>query len=176
MNEGRSAATDKPAEGTRRTRVLLVFISTVALVVIADQLTKTLVASSVPLNRGIELVPGVLDIVHARNPGAAFGILSNSVSHWRRVFFIGVSVAALAVIGWLVVMPTSIEWYLLGGYSLFFGGTLGNLVDRIRFGEVIDFIHVHWENLYWPAFNVADSALCVGTALFVLHFLRQRRV
>ena len=157
-----------------RKRTLLVFISVVALIVIADQATKALVAASVPLDRGVELVPGILDIVHARNPGAAFGMFSQSVSPWRRLFFIGISIVALAVILWLVLESPRIEGFLLGGYSLFFGGTLGNLVDRVRFGEVIDFINVHWGKFYWPAFNVADSALCIGTALFLLHFLRQK--
>jgi signal peptidase II len=75
---------------------------------------------------------------------------------------------ALAVILWLVAFGVTPDLFLLGGYSLFFGGTLGNLIDRLRFGEVIDFLDVHVENLHWPAFNVADSALCVGAALFFI--------
>lgn len=145
------------------------------MVVAADQMTKALVAAAVPLNRGIEVIPGILNVVHARNPGAAFGMLADAGAHWRPVFFIGISIAALAVIVWLLVGSSRTGWRLLGGYSLFFAGTLGNLVDRVRFGEVVDFIDVHLGAWHWPAFNVADSALCVGSALFLLHFLWDRR-
>jgi len=74
---------------------------------------------------------------------------------------------------WLIVISSMrYDWPLTVGYALFVGGTLGNLVDRIRFGEVVDFLDFHWGSLHWPAFNLADSALCVGIGLFFLHFLR----
>ena len=74
----------------------------------------------------------------------------------------------------MIHSSAAIELGLLAGYSLFFGGALGNLIDRIRFGEVIDFLDVHWGNLHWPAFNVADSALCVGAGLFLLHVVLKK--
>jgi signal peptidase II len=140
-----------------------------------DQASKYMVETAVPLNRHVEVIPGYLDIVHVRNPGAAFGILSQSAWDWRKTFFVSVSGIALAVILWLVAFGVTPDLFLLGGYSLFFGGTLGNLIDRLRFGEVIDFLDVHVENLHWPAFNVADSALCVGAALFFIHIVRSSR-
>jgi len=127
--------------------------------------------SSIAINTGFELVPGYLDIVHVRNKGAAFGILSQSTWDLRSALFLVVAFVALLVILRLLASTEAPDPFLLGGYSLFFGGTLGNLIDRLRFGEVIDFLDVHIGNAHWPAFNVADSALCVGAALFILHVI-----
>ncbi|MBI4963799.1 MAG: signal peptidase II [Desulfomonile tiedjei] len=153
----------------------LTFLGSIAcLLLIADQVTKFLVFSRIPLNRAIELIPGVLDLVHARNPGAAFGMMAGSAWEFRSLFFIVVSVVVLVIIALVVAFSKDMDSYLLLAYSLFFGGALGNLVDRVRFGEVIDFIDVHWGDLHWPAFNVADSALSVGAVLFVFHLLLKR--
>jgi signal peptidase II len=161
---------------TRINRVRrLSFLALIAcLILAADQVTKFLVISRIPLNGAIGLIPGVADLVHARNPGAAFGMMAGSAWEFRSIFFILVSVAALVVILALVAVSRDIDSYLLLAYSLFFGGALGNLVDRIRFGEVIDFLDVHWGDLHWPAFNIADSALSVGAIIFVLHVLLKR--
>lgn len=176
MTGERSAVVDERRErGVERKSAALIFLLLVALVAAADQITKALVSADIPLDRGIEVIPGILNLVHARNPGAAFGMLADAGAHWRPVFFIVISVAALAVIVRLLAGSSRTEWRLLGGYSLFFAGALGNLVDRIRFGEVVDFIDVHVGAWHWPAFNVADAALCAGSALFLLHFLWDRR-
>jgi len=127
------------------------------------------------LNSGFQVVQGYVDIVHVRNKGAAFGILSQSTWDLRSTLFLVVAFVALAVIFRLLSSTEDPDPYLLGGYSLFFGGTLGNLTDRVRFGEVIDFLDVHTGNAHWPAFNVADSALCLGAALFILHIVRAGR-
>jgi signal peptidase II len=157
-----------------RAKRLTFLAITACLLVIADQVTKFLVISYIPLNTAVELIPGVLDLVHARNPGAAFGMMASSAWEFRSLFFILVSVAALVIIAGMVAFSRDIDSYLLVAFSLFFSGALGNLVDRIRFGEVIDFIDVHWGDLHWPAFNVADSALSVGAVIFVFHLLLKR--
>lgn len=144
-------------------------------VVVLDQVTKYLVASYIPLHESIPVIAGYVSLVHVRNPGAAFGILSEFGGIPRGVFFVLVSIVALAVILWLVVTSKENDPWLLGGYTLFFGGALGNLVDRFRFGEVVDFLDVHMGPYHWPAFNVADSALCVGTAVFFAYFLLKRK-
>ncbi len=138
-------------------------------------MSKHLIVSSIPLNSGFQLVPGYVDIVHVRNKGAAFGLLSQSTWNLRSTLFLVVHFVALVVILSLLASTDNPDPYLLGGYSLFFGGALGNLIDRVRLGEVIDFLDVHIGNAHWPAFNVADSALCLGVALFILHFLRAGR-
>jgi signal peptidase II len=151
------------------------FLALIAcIIVVADQVTKFLVISRIPLNSAIDLVPGVLDLVHARNPGAAFGMMSGSTWEFRGLFFIFVSAAALVIIAAIVAFSKDFDYWLLLALSLFFGGALGNLVDRVRFGEVIDFIDVHWGDLHWPAFNAADSALTVGAILFAFHLLLKR--
>jgi signal peptidase II len=149
--------------------VTLAVISVV--IVLADQVTKYLVASAVPLNTGIDLIPGMVNLVHVRNPGAAFGLFSSGAWDFRQLFFVLVSLTAVAAIIWIVATSADLDRALTLGYSFFVGGALGNLVDRIRFGEVIDFLDVYWGAVHWPAFNVADSALCVGVGCFFWHFL-----
>ncbi len=130
-----------------------------------------MVVESIPLHTGIEVITGFFDLAHVRNPGVAFGMMAGSAWSFQRVFLILLSLAAMAAIMWVIYSSAAIELGLLAGYSLFFGGALGNVIDRIRYGEVIDFIDVHWGNVHWPAFNVADSALCVGAGLFLIHFV-----
>jgi signal peptidase II len=145
------------------------------LIVAADQLTKYFITAWIPLHTAYEVIPGFVNLVHVRNPGAAFGILSDSQSVLTRWFFVCISIAAVIIIGWLVLTGEDTDSYLLVGYALFVGGALGNLVDRIRFGEVIDFLELYVNSFHWPAFNVADSALCVGTALFFIHVLTAKK-
>lgn len=151
---------------------LITFFSISSGIAAVDQLTKWLVLSFIPLDGGINVVPGLVNIVHARNPGAAFGIMSQHSSDFRWLFLLAVSVAALLVVLWLVLSSHDLSTGLLIGYSLFFGGAAGNLIDRARFGEVIDFLDVFVGQYHWPAFNVADSALCVGVGLFALCAIR----
>lgn len=152
----------------------VVFCLIAGLICAADQMTKQLILQYIPVDRGFELMSGYVNLVHVRNPGAAFGILARADWDFRKIFFIAVSVAALVVIVTLFVTTRQMPWHMVIGYGLFFGGTLGNLVDRIRFGEVIDFLDLHYGAHHWPAFNVADSALCVGVGLFALHIILTR--
>lgn len=165
--KGRSRPEEEAIRGYRK---YLIFGLVAFLILAADQFTKYLVLAYVPLNGGFEIVPGYVDLVHARNPGAAFGIMAGSLWGFRSTFFLLISVVALAIILWMLIRFKESGLLLLLGYAFFFGGAAGNLVDRIRYGEVIDFLDFHVANVHWPAFNVADSALCIGTALFFLHF------
>ena len=159
---------NKLISGSRKWLLLIIIA---VIVFTADQVTKQLVIESIPLNTGIEVISGFFDLAHVRNPGVAFGMMSGSAWSFQRTFFILLSLAAMAAVLWVIYSSAGIELGLLAGYCLFFGGALGNLIDRVRFGEVIDFIDVHWGNVHWPAFNVADSALCVGASLFLIHFI-----
>ena len=153
---------------------LVILVTGAALIVFLDQFTKHLVASSLPLNGGFEVIQGYLNIVYTRNPGAAFGILSDSQSTYRWLFFVAVAGAAVVLILWLAVSGGEDGKLVWVGYALFLGGVVGNLIDRVRFREVVDFLDFHVGALHWPAFNVADSALCVGTALFFLHLMKKK--
>jgi signal peptidase II len=158
---------------SRRNQILIFGI--IALVIaLADQMTKHIVLTCIPVNGKLDLVPGFLNLVHARNPGAAFGFMAEYESDYRLWFFVGVSVAAVVTITVMVAASPGLGGKLLVGYSCFMGGALGNLVDRVRFGEVVDFIDVYWGRVHWPAFNVADSALCLGTALFLICLASKR--
>ncbi len=150
-------------------RRIVFFTLTALAIIVLDQVTKHWIVTSIPVNRAVEIIPGFFDLVHARNPGAAFGIFSRSTAGYRSAFFIAISAVALVVILWLVITTREPDAYLLAGYTFFFGGAAGNLIDRILYGEVIDFLDFYVGAIHWPAFNVADSALCIGTACFFLH-------
>ena len=118
----------------------------------------------------IVLLP-VLEIMRLHNEGAAFSFLSNA-GGWQRWVFIGLAVAvSAAILVWLRRLPAKGQALLAAGLSLILGGALGNVIDRVIHGHVIDFIRVHYEEHYFPAFNVADSAITIGAALIVLDTL-----
>lgn len=138
-----------------------------ALVVLVDQATKVLVSSSLELYERIVLLP-VLELTRLHNEGAAFSLLAGA-SGWQRWFFIllGSGVSLLLMV-WLRRIRTQEQTLLALGLSLVLGGALGNVVDRVWLGHVVDFIHFHWGDRYFPAFNVADSAITVGAACLLL--------
>jgi signal peptidase II len=143
-------------------------------VVLADQVTKTYIARHFLEFEFTRILP-VLDVTRLHNVGAAFSFLA-SESGWQRWVFIGLAVAVSAgIITWLFRLPRSAHLLLAAGLALVLGGALGNLIDRIRLGYVIDFIHFHWDRAYFPAFNVADSAITVGAACLLLDALMETK-
>jgi signal peptidase II len=140
------------------------------LVVLADQASKYYITQNFGEFEHITLLP-VLDITHMHNVGAAFSFLA-SASGWQRWVFIGLAgVVSVGIIVWLVRLRERAHGLLACGLALVLGGALGNVIDRIRLGYVIDFIHFHWDRAYFPAFNVADSAITVGAACLLLDAL-----
>ncbi|HHL39529.1 MAG TPA: signal peptidase II [Deltaproteobacteria bacterium] len=147
----------------------LVVSVTACAVVVVDQLVKLLVISRLALHDVVEVVPGFFNLVHVRNPGAAFSILSDG-GMVRTVFLVAVTAAALVVIAFLLRSAT--DRLTVAALSLVAGGAVGNLIDRLRFGEVVDFLDFHAGPYHWPAFNVADSAITVGVVLALsAHYL-----
>jgi signal peptidase II len=140
-----------------------------AAVLVLDQLTKHLVVRNFHLHEAIRIIPGFFDLVYVRNPGAAFGILSGTHGVWRTVFFIAVSAVAMAVIA--VLATKTADRLSLAAYALIGGGAVGNLIDRVRFGEVVDFIDWYYRSWHWPTFNIADSAITIGVGLLVIEML-----
>ena len=136
-------------------------------VIVLDQWTKWLITSNFVEFQSVTLLP-VFDLVRLHNEGAAFSFLSNA-SGWQRWMFtalaIGVSVGLLV---WLRRLPPRGQHLLAAALALIMGGALGNVIDRILLGHVIDFIHVHYQQWYFPAFNVADSSITVGAVLLIL--------
>lgn len=152
------------------TSVLLVAGAIVAL----DQLTKHLALERLVPGVPVTIVDGWLNLTLVLNPGLAFGLLASLAAGWRWVVAV-LALAALAVLARVAlgVLPTAgVPGRLALG--LIFGGAVGNLVDRVRFGAVVDFIDVHWRTHHWPAFNVADSAITVGVILLAWRLLAPR--
>lgn len=153
-----------------RYRILLI---TTALVLPLDQATKALIMARFKLYESVTVIEHVFNITYVRNKGAAFGILSESP--YRIPFFITVTAVAVVGLLWYLLRSRHGSAWLHASLSLIFAGALGNLIDRIRFGEVIDFLDVHWYQHHWPAFNVADSAITVGVALMLIDLWREER-
>jgi len=138
-------------------------------VVALDQLTKAIVQNTVPLYSSVAVIPGFFNITHVHNPGGAFGFLAGASDVVRTIMFLVVSLLAVALILWFFIKTPATHRWLAAGFALILGGAAGNLIDRVRFGKVIDFLDVYVGDLHWPAFNVADSAITVGIGIFVLH-------
>jgi signal peptidase II len=151
----------------------LVFLVS-GLVLVLDQITKYWVEKTMTLYQSIEIVPHFVRLTYVRNTGAAFGFLAGDRSNVRMSFFILVSIAAIGCIAYLLKTLRPQQKTLLVSLSMILGGAAGNLIDRHRAGEVLDFIDLHWYQYHWPAFNVADSAITLGVALLFLQMLRKK--
>ena len=141
-------------------------------VVLLDQITKTLITRSFQLN-DVRTITPFFDLVRAHNTGAAFSFLAGATG-WQRWFFIGLGAVAAVFIVWLLARHGG-QRLFCWALSLILGGAIGNVVDRILHGHVVDFIQVHWGGAYFPSFNVADSAISVGAALLILDELLRIR-
>ena len=142
------------------------FLAVSAAVVVVDQATKLAVERELALFQSVSVLP-VLEITRLHNTGAAFSFLANEAG-WQRWLFTALALvvsAALAV--WLSRIDRGAR-VLACAVALILGGAVGNVIDRLRLGHVIDFIYAHWQQHYFPAFNVADSCICVGAGLLML--------
>jgi signal peptidase II len=147
----------------------------VGTIVALDQATKWLVDHGMALHQSIPVIPGFLSLTYVRNTGAAFGMLASPSPGLRSLFLLLFSGLAIGLILWLWIRERQGGALYRSALALVLGGALGNLIDRIRLGEVIDFVDVYWRNYHWPAFNVADSAITAGVALLLIHLLIQPR-
>jgi signal peptidase II len=142
-------------------------------VLIADQFTKVLIVGYYHLGDSVTLT-SFLDIVHAQNTGAAFSFLA-AASGWQRWFFTAIGVVAAIFIVWMLRSHAGQKLFSFA-LAAILGGAIGNVLDRLLRGSVVDFVQVHWQGWYFPAFNVADSAITVGAACLILdELLRVRR-
>lgn len=153
----------------------LIPVGIAAGVVIADQLTKLWIMTTFALHEQQSIIPGFFNLVYVTNTGAAFGFLAGSKTLLRQSFFVAVAILALVVIVFAygqIKRQGKLFVYALG---LIAGGAVGNLIDRLRFGSVVDFLDFYLGLNHWPAFNVADSAITVGVGLFLLGTLLQHK-
>ncbi|MCI5163794.1 MAG: signal peptidase II [Candidatus Electrothrix sp. AX5] len=144
------------------------FFIIMALVVVGDQLSKLWILENFALYDSTAIIPGFFNLTFLRNSGAAFGMLSDMPLLWRQIFFISIAVVALVA---LIVMQRKMGreniWYTLA-LSFIGGGAVGNVIDRVLYGSVVDFLDVYIGKYHWPAFNVADSGITVGVTIFLL--------
>ena len=172
MNTSQTTLQQGSVQGIQRGATGWLVVS--LLVVVADQLSKAYIVHHFAEFEFVSLLP-VLEITRMHNVGAAFSFLA-SASGWQRWLFIGLAIAVSGgIIVWLLRLQRNANALLACGLALVLGGALGNVIDRIRLGHVIDFIHFHWDRAYFPAFNVADSAITVGAACLLLDALFEGR-
>ena len=161
--------TNVPTTTTQRTHPAAWLWLSVAVVAL-DQATKFLVLRLLELYQRVQILP-VLNFTRLHNTGAAFSLLAGA-DGWQRWFFIGLAcVVSTILIVWIFRLPRG-DKLLSMALALILGGAIGNVIDRIVHGHVIDFIQVHWQDAYFPAFNVADSAITIGAGLLILDALR----
>ncbi|HPK54319.1 MAG TPA: signal peptidase II [Smithellaceae bacterium] len=154
---------------------IILFVLGAAVIVALDQITKAAISSRFSINESYEVIGGFFNLVYVLNPGAAFGFLANVSAAFRYIFFIGITIIAIALIIYYLVKNRSGGVIIALSLTLIFAGAVGNLIDRIRFGAVVDFLDFYAGTWHWPAFNVADSAITTGAVLMIWEMIISRK-
>jgi signal peptidase II len=142
-------------------------------VLLLDRVTKEYIMTHFPLYYSRPIIPGFFNLVHIQNKGVAFGILGGSAPIWRDILLLLFPILSMsAILIFALCYPQQKKGVLLSLGGIL-GGALGNLIDRLRFRAVIDFLDVFWRNYHWPAFNVADSAITVGVLFLVAFYMKK---
>ncbi len=146
----------------------------VGAILLADQITKFLVDQRMPLHHSIPVIDNLFSLTYIRNTGAAFGILAGSHEAFRLPVLI---IFSLVAIGFILVMLKRLppdETGLITALAFILGGAVGNLIDRVAYGEVIDFLDFYWSGYHWPAFNIADSFITIGVLIIVYYLIKAK--
>lgn len=162
-------------EGNHLKKNLIIFILGAAVVVLLDQVTKAAILKQFVLHESRPVIDGFFNLVYVMNPGAAFGFLAGASEMFRYLFFIGITVLVMGLIIYYIVKSDSKNIINIISFAMIFGGAVGNLIDRIRFGSVVDFLDVYIGTAHWPAFNVADSSITIGAVLMIWGMITQRK-
>ncbi|MBI4401743.1 MAG: signal peptidase II [Nitrospirae bacterium] len=158
----------------RAARYVILAIVSVGTITL-DQASKAQIMQTMRLHESIPIIPNVFNLTYIRNPGAAFGLLASSSNGFRLLFFGLTSLFALALLGTIFFRLRHDDWVGQLSIAGILGGAIGNLLDRLRFGEVIDFLDFYVDAYHWPAFNVADAAISVGVFFLILHFAFEKK-
>lgn len=179
-----SEAVNEPSEplrvtssgrANRLTRSKIALASLAGVVVVLDQTTKAVVRATLPLHDSVEFIPNFLRFTYVRNTGAAFGLLNGVDFPFKTAVMTMVALTALVAIGVYAAKTTIPERATRLGLALVMGGAVGNLIDRITLGYVVDFIDVYWRGWHFWAFNVADAAITIGASLLILDMIWTER-
>lgn len=157
------------ARVNRISRIAYVMIA--AVVFAGDQATKALVERSIPMYQVVPIVPHFLNLTHSRNPGAAFGLFSDSPSPWKTAALVFISILLLITVLTAVLKSRRLQWETGVALALILGGAVSNLVDRARYGRVTDFLDFYVHSYHWFTFNLADSAIVVGAGFMILQLM-----
>jgi signal peptidase II len=144
-------------------------------VVALDRVTKWIIETYVSAMDTYHVIPGFFDIVHSENRGVAFGIFNDSTSEWRTTLLVVLSLAAVVFVGSMLWRPDRLDRFSFWGLTLILGGAVGNVFDRIIWGRVTDFLDFYIGSYHWHTFNIADSAIVVGSCLLLLDLLKPKR-
>jgi signal peptidase II len=146
-----------------------------AVIFAVDRLSKWLVETHVSAMDTLHVIPGFFDIVHSQNRGIAFGMFNDSTSPWRTSILVLLATGALVLIGGMLWRPEKLDRWSFWGLTLVLGGAAGNVFDRVIWGRVTDFLDFYVRDYHWHTFNIADSAIVIGSALLILDMLRPKR-
>ena len=156
-------------------RNTILFVLGAAAIIALDQITKFAVTSMFFLHESHAVIDGLFNIVYVMNPGAAFGFLAGASETFRYIFFIGITLAAILLIIYYLVKSKTGSIIIVISLTLIFAGAVGNLIDRIRYGAVVDFLDFVIGKWHYPAFNVADSAITIGAILMIWEMIINRK-
>src|SRR5437763_6711368 len=148
---------------------------TAAAVFVLDRLTKGIIESRLSFLDTHNVIPGFFDIVRSQNKGVAFGIFNESTSEWRTTLLVLASIAAVMLVSVMLWNAQRLDRWTLWGFALILGGAAGNVFDRIVWGRVTDFLELYVGEYHWPTFNLADSAIVIGSGLLLIDVLKPRR-
>ena len=156
-------------------RNITLFIVIASAVIALDQITKAAITSRFIMYESYKVLDGFFNLVYVMNPGAAFGFLAGASETFRYVFFIGITIVAVILIIYFLIKSKPQSMVVVLSLTLIFAGAVGNLIDRIRYGAVVDFLDVYIGTAHWPAFNVADSAITIGAVLIIWDMIANRK-
>jgi len=145
------------------------------LIALVDQLTKIMVVRNFEVGEVREIIPGFFNLILVYNPGVAFGLFADSEWVYRQIFLLGMALVAVGIVFYFFFVEYRSDPVARVSLAMIFGGAVGNIVDRLRFGEVVDFLDFYLGSSHWPAFNVADSAICIGVVVLIFRVPRQGR-
>jgi len=145
-------------------------------IVILDQISKAYIDRAFRLHESVPIIPDLFSITYVRNPGAAFGLFAQQGEQFRFVLFSTISIIALLLLAMMIYQTPKEDRWQMSSLSLLVGGAIGNILDRIRMGEVIDFLDFYIGTYHWPAFNVADSAITIGVTLMMVQVCMNKKM